>query len=86
MEIHSMKVSDENILCMVSGYLSEENKKLGLLKDAIFAFDWDLNPVKKFDLPNRKNGYYTISKDCKSVYFCEFNEDGLTLHKADLNI
>lgn len=86
MEIHSMKVSDENILCRVSGYLSEEDKKLGLLKDAIFAFDWGLNPIKKFDLPNRENGYYCISNDCKSVYFCENNEDGLTLYKADLNI
>lgn len=86
MEIYSMNVSDENILCMVSGYLSEEDKKLGLLKEAIFAFDWGLNPIKKFDLPNRENGYYCISNDCKSVYFCQNNEDGLTLYKADLNI
>lgn len=86
MEIHSMKVSDENILCMVGGYLSEEDKKLGLLREAIFVFDWGLNPIKKFDLPNRENGYYCMSNDCKSVYFCENNEDGLTLYKADLNI
>lgn len=86
MKIHSMKVSDEHILCMVSGYLSEEDKKLGLLKEAIFVFDWGLNPIKKFDLLNRENGYYCISNDCNSVYCCEKNEDGLTLYKADLNI
>ncbi|WP_303876226.1 hypothetical protein [Bacteroides acidifaciens] len=86
MKIHSMKVSDEHILCMVSGYLSEEDKKLGLLKEAIFVFDWGLNPIKKFDLPNRENGYYCISNDCNSVYFCEKNEDALILYKADLNI
>lgn len=86
MRIRLMKVSDENILCMVGGYLSEEDKKLGLLKEAIFVFDWDLNPIKKFDLPNREKGYYSISNDCKSVYFCEYNDDGLALYKADLNI
>lgn len=86
MSICSMKTNDKYILCDVRGYFSEEDKDSKQYKEAIFAFDWDLNPVKKFDLPNRKNGYYTISKDCKSVYFCEFNEDGLTLHKADLNI
>lgn len=86
MEIHLMKVNNENILCMVGGYLSEEDKKLGLLKEAIFVFDWGLNPIKKFDLPNRERGYYSISNDCKSVYFCEYNEDGLALYKADLNI
>lgn len=86
MRIRLMKISDENIMCMVGGYLSEEDKKSELLKEAIFVFDWDLNPIKRFDLPNRENGYYSISNDCKSVYFCEYNEDGLALYKADLNI
>ena len=85
-EIESMRTNDKYILCDVRGYFSEEDKDQKQNKEAIFVFDWDLNPIKKFDLPNRKNGYYTISKDCKSVYFCEFNEDGLALHKADLNI
>lgn len=78
--------NDKYILCMAGGCLSEEDEKLELHKEAIFVFDWDLNPIKKFDLPKRKNGYYCISNDCKSVYFCENNEDGLTLYKADLNI
>ncbi len=56
------------------------------MKEAIFVFDWQLNPIKKFDLPDRKNGYYGLSNNGRSVYFCEFNEDGLTLYKADLNI
>lgn len=85
-EIESMRTNDKYILCDVRGYFSEEDKDRKQNKEAILVFDWDLNPIKKFDLPNRKNGYYTISKDCKSVYFCEFNEDGLILHKADLNI
>ena len=85
-EIESMRTNDKYILCDVRGYFSEEDKDQKQNKEAIFVFDWDLNPIKKFDLPNRKNGYYTISKDCKSVYFCEFNEDGLVLHKANLNI
>lgn len=82
----NIKNNDKYILCRVSGYLSEEDEKLELSKEAIFIFDWDLNPIKKFDLPKRENGYYAISNDCKSVYICEDNEDGLTLYKANLNI
>lgn len=84
--IYNIKNNDEHILCMVGGYLSEEDEKLGLFKEAIFVFDWDLNPIKKIDLPIKESCYYIISNDCKSVYFCENNEDGLILYKADLNI
>lgn len=83
---NSIKTSNKYIACAVQGYFSDEDKESKLYKEAIFVFDWELNPIKKFDLPKRKNGYYTISNDCKSVYFCEFNEEGLTLYKADLNI
>lgn len=86
LEIQFMKHNDKYILCMVNGYLSEEDKNSSLRKKAIFVFDWDLNPIKKFDLPDRKKGYYRISNDCSAVYFCEYNEDGLMLHKSDLNI
>ncbi|MCR9012322.1 hypothetical protein [Gabonibacter chumensis] len=81
-----IKLNDKYILCGVDGYFSEEDKNSGRRKKAIFVFDWDLNPIKKFDLPNRKKGYYSISNDCSSVYFCEYNEEGLTLYKADLTI
>ena len=86
LSIGSMKVNDKYILCGVDGYLSEKDKESGLRKKAIFVFDWNLNPIKKFDLPNRKKGYYTISNDCSSVYFCQYNKEGLTLYKADLTI
>ena len=85
-DIHSIKTNNKYILCSVEGYFSKDDKDSKLCKEAIFVFDCQLNPIRKFDLPNRENGYYTISNDCKSVYFCEFNEEGLTLHKADLNI
>lgn len=87
--IRYMKVNDKYILCWVRGYLSEEDKNLEQPKEAIFVFDWDLKPVKRFDLPDPegKNGYYCISNDCSSVYFCEYyRREGLTLHKAVLNI
>lgn len=62
-----------------------------LIKDGIhrmltFVFDWDLNPIKKFDFPDRKYGYYRLSNDGCAVYFSEYTEDGLILHKANLNI
>lgn len=84
--INSVKTSDKYILCLVQGYLNEDDKKLKLYKKAIYVFDWDLNPIKKFDLPDKKNGYYSISNDCSAVYFCEYTENGLILSKADLNI
>lgn len=88
LNIRSIKVNDKYILCQVYGYFSEEDKEVKLQKEAIFVFDWNLNPIKKFDLPEteRKDGYYTISNDCNSAYFCESNDGGITLHKADLNI
>lgn len=84
--IYSVKTNDKYVLCSVQGYFSEEDKKSKLYKEAIYVFDWELNPIKKFDLPDRKNGYYTISNDCSAVYFCEYTENGLVLHKANLNI
>jgi len=84
--INSVKTNDEYILCLVQGYLNEDDKKMELYKKAIYVFDWDLNPIKKFDLPDKKNGYYSISNDCSAVYFCEYTENGLILSKADLNI
>ena len=88
LSIQSMKANDKYILCKVSGYLSEEDKNVELQKEAIFVFDWNLKPIKKFELPDPEDklGYYTISNDCNSVYFCEYNEEGITLHKADLNM
>lgn len=83
MNIYSVETNDKYILCSVQGYLCEKDK---LYKKAIYVFDWELNPIKKFDLPERKNGYYTISSDCSAVYFCDYNVEGLTLYKADLNI
>lgn len=85
-EIESIKLNDKYILCDVRGYFSKEDEDSKRYKEAIFVFDWDLNPVKKFDLPYRKNVYYTVSNDGSAVYFRENNEDGLSLYKADLNI
>ena len=86
LNINVMKTNNQNILCIVSGYLSEKDKNSKLFKKAIFVFDWNLNPIKKFDLPEKENGYYILSNDGSAVYFCDFTEDNLTLHKADLNI
>ena len=86
LSIGLIKSNNTYILCGVDGYFSEENKKTRRREKAIFVFDWNLNPIKKIALPDRKNGYYSISNDCTSVYFCEYNEEGLTLYKADLTI
>lgn len=86
--IHFMQTNDKYIFCKVKGYLSQEDKDIELKKEALFVFDWNLKPIKKYELPEQENimGYYTLSTDCKSVYFCEYNEEGIMLHKADLNL
>lgn len=83
----NMKCNDNYIVCYVNGYLSKEDKESKTLKNAIFVFDWDLNPIKKFDLPcsGGSRDPYFISEDCQAVYFYKMEEDGLTLSKADLN-
>lgn len=87
MSLSSMKSNDKYIYCLVSGYFSKEDKELEeQLKKALFVFDWDLNPVKRFELPYDENSQYTISSDCKSIYIGEYTEEGLILTKADLNI
>lgn len=85
-EIKSMQTNDKYIVCSVRGFFSAADKESKQPQEAIFIFDWNLNPIKKFDLPYRENGYYTVSNDGSAVYFRENNEDGLTLHKADLKI
>lgn len=86
MRIIAMKSDDKYIYCVVEAYFSKEDKELGILKKALFVFDWDLNPIKRFDLPNEKNTQHIISADCKSIYISEFTEEGLILKKADLDI
>lgn len=88
LNINAMKANDKYILCLVRGYLSDEDKESKLPKEEIFVFDWNLTPIKKFELPDSegKYGYYTISNDCHSVYFCEYNRDEISLYKADLNL
>lgn len=82
--------NDKYIAYWVSGYFSAEEKEAKLKKNAIFVFDWNLNPIKRYDLPEiERMSYYRISNDCNSVYLCEYPEDGeygLILHKADINI
>lgn len=82
-----MESNDKYIFCPVFGYFSKEDKELNIVKRALFIFDWDLNPVKRFELPNVENCRYIISTDCRAIYQGIFSdEDGLTLTKADLNI
>lgn len=89
LSISRIESNDKYILCFVDGYFSKEDKEARLRKSTVFAFDWDLNPIKRFDLPALKDegsSYYTVSIDCSSLYLCEYNEEGLALSKADLNL
>ncbi len=86
----SMASNDEHILYIARGYFSKEDKENKKIKTAILVFDWNLNPIKRYDLLkiDFKNTRLLLSKDGKSVYTGEFTEagDGLLLHKADLGL
>lgn len=89
LSIRDMKANDKYIVCEVDGYFSEEDKIAKERKKALFVFDWQLNPVKRFDLafPLEEYCYYRIANDCTAVYFCkQHSRNGLTLRKAELNI
>lgn len=87
MRMGPMESNDKYIFCPVSGYFSKEDKELNLKKRALLVFDWDLNPIKRFDLPNIEGNFYIVSNDCNSIYegVCS-EEEGLTLTKADIKI
>ena len=71
--------------------IDESARKLYVHCDApyqMMVFDWDLNPVKRFNLAMRdEEGYYRVATDCSAVYFCkQTGRYELSLYKADLNI
>ena len=87
LSVMDIKVNDRYIVCEVDGYLTSGDKETKKMGKALFVFDWNLKPVKRYDLPVRVDGYYRVANDCSAVYFCkQHSRYGLTLYKADLNI
>lgn len=87
MRMGYMKSNDKYIFCPAYGYFSKEDKELKLKKRALFVFDWDLNPIKRFELPNADGIFFIISNDCSSIYTGMLSdEEGLILTKADIEI
>ena len=84
-----LEVTDNHIFCLVSGYFSEADKQSKTDRSAVFVFDWNLKPIKKFELPKLTKGYYTIPMDGSAVYFKQVdkeNDKNTLLYKADLKI
>lgn len=89
LRVESLEVTDNYIFCLVSGYFSEADKQSKTERSAVFVFDWNLKPVKKFELPNLRRGNYTIPVDGSAVYFKQVdakNKKNTLLYKADLKI
>lgn len=76
--------NDKYIMFFVSGYFSKEDKINKIRKQAIFSFDWDLHPVKRYDLPkvNPMNSIFIVANDASAIYLFEYKETELVLHKA----
>ena len=89
LRVVSLEVTDNHIFCLVNGYFSEADKQSKTERNAIFVFDWNLKPIKKFELPNLAKGLYTIPMDGSAVYFKQIdkeNKENTLLYKADLKI
>lgn len=78
------------IICHARGYFSEEDKKQHTQKEALFVFDWNLKPVKRFALTEDGSNcnfcYYRTDEDCQTIYFFKHSEEGVTTYKAMLNL
>lgn len=89
LRVESLEVTDNHIFCLVNGYFSEADKQSKTRRSAIFVFDWDLKPIKKFELPALAKGLYTIPMDGSAVYFKQVDKEkkeNTLLYKADLKI
>lgn len=77
--------NDKYIFLEADGYFSYEDKEAERMKNALLVFDWDLNPIKMYDLPELRKKRYLLSKDCKTFYSYTW-EDDIILSKVDLNL
>lgn len=83
----SIKYNDKYIYCLIGAYFTEEDKKSRSTKRAVIVFDWDLNPIKRFDIQYKEGLFghnYFISEDCSALYYYKNQEDGIALYKSDL--
>lgn len=91
-KITKIKANDKHIVCLVKGFFSEKDKVAKIYKEAIFVFDWDLNPIKRFNLPDSPSLPHDesikniISADGKTLYQCHYHSEGITVSKASLEV
>lgn len=83
----SIKCTDKYIYCSFNAYLSDEDIKTETKKGVLLVYDWDLNPVKMFEVPELEfyNNCY-ISEDGTAAYYMKEVEEGFELQKAELDI
>lgn len=92
LRIRHIATNARYIACQIEGYFNKEDVKANTFKQAICIFDWNLQPLKRIDLPTdtRDNyfSHYQIADDCSAIYFLKFNEEShyLKTFKADLNL
>lgn len=90
LSILNIASNNRYIICHARGYFSEEDKKQHTQKEALFVFDWNLKPVKRFALTEEESNcnfcYYRTDEDCQAIYFFKHSEEGVTTYKAMLNL
>lgn len=83
LNIVNLESNDDYIVCILEGFMNEKEKKEKKQKRILLVFDWNLNPIKCFSLPNP----CILSKDNPlAVFEFKMSDRGLTLYKADLNL
>ncbi len=87
LSINRIETSNNHIVCIVSDRYKPEGSSKSIFRETVYIFDWDLNPIKRIELPSTKSDeQYLIDSDCKAIFRIKFSEEGMILHRADLNI
>lgn len=89
--LSSVQTDNQYIVCMGSGYFTQEEAEAKKAKIALFVFDWNLNPIKRIDIKKQKQNennimMYKVDLDQRRIYCIESGKEGLSIYEADLNL
>lgn len=88
LSITNIDSNDKYIFCIIKGYMNKkdkDNKEIEKRKQMLLIFDWQLNPIKKYELPYESICFFPID-NTTYIYQNVSNSEGATLYKAKINL
>lgn len=88
LKICQLETTDQYIFCLTDGYFSREDREKNLHQIALCVFDWELNPIKRYEFATKQPfQHYQLSKDCDAIYFMKYPDwYNCKVYKADINL